>query len=133
MTSPAVAYTGGNALKAATLPNVTTNVPRREVIVLSKEYVPLVVSGRKRTTVREGKRNYRLGDAQIKADDETIAIKIIGIKYKKFGELTDEDAKSDGFEKLGELQAALKKFYPTITETNVTTIVRFDVATGAPK
>ena len=88
------------------------------------------MSGRKRTTVRQGKRNYRLGEAHIKADDETIAIKITGVKYKKFGDLTDEDAKTDGFENLGELQAALRKFYPTINEMKVTTIVLFDVAKG---
>lgn len=94
-------------------------------IPLASQYVDLVRSGQKRATVRAGKRSYRLGPGMLDAGAVNIPIWIDALDTKRVGELTDEDAKLDGFSGLAELRSALMHHYPAIKDDDPVTVVRF--------
>ena len=50
-------------------------------------------------------------------------IKINGQKVVRFGELTEDVARTDGFGSLTELKNELLCFYPTLTDESLVTIV----------
>lgn len=92
---------------------------------LAPEYIPSVRSGDKVTTIRAGRRSYPCGPADLVASNERIAIEIIATRIARYEDLTDEDALSDGFSSLVELQAALRRFYPNISGERPVTVVAF--------
>lgn len=94
-------------------------------IPLSSQYVESVRKGQKRATVRAGKRSYRLGAGMLDAGEVSIPIWIDAIEAKCMRELTPEDAHLDGFPGLIELRNALVHHYPTLTDDDPVTIVRF--------
>lgn len=49
------------------------------------------------------------------------------VEYKKVSELTEEDARRDGFSSVGELIEALKKVYGKVTASDVVTIIHLEV------
>jgi hypothetical protein len=77
-----------------------------------KEYAESIVSGRKRTTVRLST-TLRAGDrVEIVAGGISLGTATIeSVRVKKLGELTDNDAREDGFTRKEELIRALKDIY----------------------
>ena len=84
-----------------------------------------VISRQKRTTIRAGRRSYALGPTQLTSAKRKVPIQIVGVRYKRFGDLTDADALADGFESMNGLSAVLGRFYPTLKPSDVVTIVEF--------
>lgn len=97
-------------------------------IDLSHEFMPLVLGGAKRTTVRKGNRQYPLGAGQLVSKRISVPIFIRGLRHCRFDELTEEDAWADGFDALMDLEAALRRFYPSIRDEDECTIVEFSLA-----
>lgn len=94
-------------------------------IPLAEEFVDAIISRQKRTTIRAGRRNYALGPTQLTSAKGKIPVQIVGVRYKRFEDLTDADAVADGFESIHDLSSVLKRFYPALKPSDVVTIVEF--------
>jgi len=94
-------------------------------IPLAEEFVEAVISRQKRTTIRAGRRNYALGPTQLTSAKHKVPVLIVGVRYKRFEDLTDADALADGFESIRNLNAVLRRFYPALKPSDVVTIVEF--------
>ena len=97
-------------------------------LMLKRRFVDKILSGEKATTIRLGKVGIRSREFYIHAGGRIVARAVVeGIAYKRVKELTDEDAKADGFSSVLELKEELKRFYPNIKEHDWVTIIRFRV------
>lgn len=96
------------------------------VIPLASEYLPLVRGGRKRSTIRKGRRSIEHGPAEIVSGRERIQVTISAVRFKQLAELTEEDARRDGFGSVADLLVALRRFYPELNATSTMTIIDFD-------
>ena len=99
-------------------------------IRLKPEYMDLVATGMKRSTVRAGVRNIDPGAAEIVSGSHAIPVEIMKTVIKRFDELTEQDARTDGFETLDGLAAALRRFYPQIGPADPVSIVYFERVRG---
>jgi len=95
------------------------------------EYIPLILTGRKRSTIRLEKKKFKVGDTVYLASLSTGRIfgkaKITGITKKTVAELSDEDAKRDGFKDKISLIETLKSIYGNIPEDTSVYIIEFKV------
>ena len=100
-----------------------------EKINFDSEYVEPIVSGEKITTVRRGIKSYPVGRiVELTADGKRFALaKVKKVVVKRVSELTDEDAKRDGFESRDALISALRRIYGEIKDEEFVTIVHFEV------
>ena len=94
-------------------------------ILLAPDLVPLVVNGKKTSTVRLGIRHYPLGPARIVSDRVDIPIEITETQFTKVGLLDEHVARSEGYDSLDELLRALERFYPKAALDHDITVVRF--------
>jgi len=94
-------------------------------IPLAARYLPLVLAGRKTTTIRRGHRDYPVGPAVIFSSPGHVEIVITGVRFARLSELSEQDAFSDGFNSLAELRNALDTFYPKLKHDEPMTVVRF--------
>ncbi len=78
----------------------------------SGEYRELIISGKKRVTIRK-RVNLKVGDeVYVHCGGEIIGkAKILEVEKKRVDELTDDDAKLDGFKNKDELIKELKRIY----------------------
>ncbi len=97
-------------------------------LMVKGEYVDDILSGRKRATIRLGKVKVKYDELIVHGGGRPVAkVKVTNVVYKKVKELTDEDARKDGFRGLSELLEALKKVYGDIKPDDTVTIIEFDV------
>uniref|UniRef100_A0A7C3UGX2 ASCH domain-containing protein n=1 Tax=Geoglobus ahangari TaxID=113653 RepID=A0A7C3UGX2_9EURY len=91
------------------------------------EYVEAIIQGKKITTVRKGIKRYPIGRiVELTVDNKPFAkARVDKVVVKRVKELTDEDAKKDGFNSKEELIEALKKIYGSIKDSEFVTIVHF--------
>ncbi|MGC9210090.1 MAG: ASCH domain-containing protein [Acidilobus sp.] len=91
-----------------------------------KRYLEKVLEGRKRSTIRLGRVVVRDRIVTIVGDGRPVALaRIDEVIYKKVKDLTDEDARLDGFKGLAELFRELRKIYGDFTLEDDITILRF--------
>lgn len=97
-------------------------------IMMKKDFAELVLAGIKTATIRLGvvkpKRKYVLLHSGGKVLAE---LEITGAEIKRVKDLTDEDAKQDGFEDKKSLVEVLKEIYGNIQGDDKVTIIRFKV------
>ncbi|WP_202320227.1 ASCH domain-containing protein [Archaeoglobus neptunius] len=100
-----------------------------ERINFDSEYVEPIISGRKITTVRRGIKSYPVGRiVELTAGGNTFALaRVNKVVVKRVRELSDEDAKRDGFETRDELISALKRIYGNIKGEEFVTVVHFEI------
>jgi hypothetical protein len=98
-----------------------------DVIKIYPEYYQSVVTGKKRSTIRKGRKNYELGDATLDFGDRSLDVYITAIMLKPYGLLDDEDAIDDGFDSLEDLQAVITSIHPDVETFHDMTIVFFDL------
>ena len=93
--------------------------------MMSHRYVKALLEGRKRSTIRPGV--LRVADrVYIHSRGKIVAVaEVEAVAYKRVSELTDEDARLDGFDSREELVAYLKKRYPGLRDSAMVTIVKF--------
>jgi|Deesub1362B_J571_1020462.scaffolds.fasta_scaffold05745_3 hypothetical protein len=98
-------------------------------INFNPEYVGLILRGRKSTTVRKGKRRYAKGEVvELTVNHKPFAkARVLGSEVKRIAELTDEDARRDGFASREELLRVLRRIYGKLSESEFVTIVHFEV------
>jgi ASC-1-like (ASCH) protein len=92
---------------------------------LHADYVSLVRAGKKRSTVRKGIRKIESTLADLVAGKYRLRVLVTDLDVKPFGTLSASDAERDGFETLADLQHALHRFYPDITQSDPVTIIGF--------
>ena len=93
------------------------------------EYIPLVLGGLKKTTIRD-KLKYRVGEIVYIADlrgNVYCRARITRIDDKYISELSEEDALRDGFKSLDELREALKEIYGELDESRKVYIIHFKI------
>lgn len=93
-----------------------------------KRYLQMILEGRKRSTIRLGRLVLRDRLLTIVGDGKPIALaRVDEVIYKKVRELTDEDARVDGFRGLIELFRELRRIYGDFSLEDDVTIIRFTV------
>ncbi len=98
-------------------------------INFDEEYVDLILSGRKKSTVRKGIKSYEIGKiVYLTASNKPFAkARVTKAVVKRIKELSDEDARKDGFENKEELVNALKKIYGRVDDTDIVTVIHFEL------
>ncbi len=94
-------------------------------LMLSRQYVEELLSGKKRATVRLGKIE-RDKEAIIHSGGRIVAVaQILDVRHKRFAELDDFDAQLDGYKNAEELKRALRRHYPSIKDDDVVSVIVF--------
>lgn len=98
-------------------------------INFDKEYVNMILNGKKRTTIRKGLKSYPVGKiVEFTADNKVFCkARILKAVVKRLKELNDKDAAIDGFKSKDDLVKALKKIYGNVKDDEFVTIVHFEV------
>ncbi len=94
----------------------------------SKEYKGKIKRGVKKQTIRLSTRLKEGDEVKIIAGGEVLGTaKITKVEKKTLDELTDEDAKRDGFENLNQLVKALRRHYGRISDKSKVCIISFEM------
>ncbi|AFK23116.1 ASCH domain-containing protein [Pyrococcus sp. ST04] len=100
-------------------------------MLVDNKYKKKIMSGKKVTTIRYGSYEAKPGSEVylvITPSDTAIAkVRITKIEKKKVRELTNEDAKLDGFSDVRELMRELNKIYGELYGDDEVTIIGFEV------
>ncbi|MEM0489993.1 MAG: ASCH domain-containing protein [Ignisphaera sp.] len=101
----------------------------RRYLMVKGRFARLILEGVKTTTTRLGKVIPRLRTVIIHSDGKPIAEALIkNVTYKKVCELTDEDAKRDGYNSVEELLNDLRNIYGRdIHQEDVVSIIEFEI------
>ncbi|MFE9479172.1 ASCH domain-containing protein [Streptomyces spororaveus] len=92
-----------------------------------RDYLDAVRSGRKTTTVRF-RDPVEVGPVSLVFEldeDVTVPGVVTQVTGKTVAQLSEEDARADGFRDLAELQDRLRYHYPRLTPADAVTIVHF--------
>lgn len=97
-------------------------------MMFSRKYLERLLDGSKLTTIRAGNVRYRPGDVLIVHCGGLVLgrAKILRVERKKLIDLSEEDARKDGFGSLRELLQALKQHYPNLKRDTPLTILEFE-------
>lgn len=97
--------------------------------MVSGRFAELILNGVKTTTIRLGKVIPKSSLVIIHSEGRPIAEAVIkSVVYKKVGELTEEDAKRDGYRSLEELLKDLERIYNVkISPEDIVTVIEFEV------
>lgn len=100
----------------------------RRHLMLSKKYAELLLNGVKKATIRLGYVIPKHDEVIIHSGGKPIAkAKIVGVEYKKVRELTDDDAKLDGFNNVSELLKELRRVYNGLRQDDIVSIIKLEV------
>jgi hypothetical protein len=81
------------------------------MLFMRKEYFPAIRSGRKTTTLRYwSRRQVRPGSDHLIRGLGTV--RVLSVERIGASQLTEEDARADGFNNLAELHRAMEELYP---------------------
>lgn len=97
-------------------------------LMIKSKFLNDILKGTKRATIRLGKVQVKSREFYIHSGGQIIAkARLKRITYKCISELTDDDAKIDGFSSRDELINALKEHYGDIKDDDYVTIIEFDI------
>ena len=101
---------------------------RRHIMVKGR-FVKDILEGRKRATIRLGKVVPRYDEVIIHGGGRPIAkARIVRVVHKRVRELTEEDARKDGYSSVEELIRDLEKIYGVkLSSDDYVTIIEFEV------
>jgi ABC-type ATPase with predicted acetyltransferase domain len=94
------------------------------------EYLSAVRFGTKRSTIRKGRVTVHEGLILLTARGDVEPVNVVKCRTTQLSRVTEDEARSDGFEGLGALQAALKRHYPKITDNSWVTVIEFEPVGG---
>ncbi|MFP3265812.1 MAG: ASCH domain-containing protein [Acidilobus sp.] len=96
------------------------------VLTFKRKYLNLILSGRKRSTIRLGSFQVRGKYLKVVSSGRPVAVvQVDRVIHKKVKELTDEDARLDGFKGLPELFRELRSIYGDFLLDDDVTIITF--------
>ena len=97
-------------------------------LMVKGEYVDNILSGKKRATIRLGIVKLRYKELIVHGGGRPVAkVRVTNVRYKRVVELTDEDARLDGFKNREELLEVLRKAYGELKPNDYVTIIEFEV------
>ena len=101
----------------------------KKMITIKGRFIDLILEGRKTTTIRLGRVIPLNDELYIQSGGRIVAkIKVKHVEFKKIKDLTDEDARRDGFRSLRELIKNLKNVYQMrVSPDDIVTIIEFEV------
>ncbi|RDD52195.1 ASCH domain-containing protein [Nanoarchaeota archaeon NZ13-N] len=93
-----------------------------------RRYKDALLSGEKKLTIRTTKPNLRKGDTFIAHCGGRVIgkFKVIDIYLKKIKDITEEEAKLDGFSSKEELLRELRSYYRGLNENKEVVIIKFE-------
>ncbi|RLG81626.1 MAG: ASCH domain-containing protein [Thermoprotei archaeon] len=95
-------------------------------LMVKGQYVKDILEGRKTATIRRGIVKPKYREVIIHGGGKPVAkVLIERVYHKRVLELTDDDARKDGFNSKEELVRELKKVYPGIEDNEWMTIIEF--------
>ncbi len=101
---------------------------KARVLTFKSKYVNLILSGRKRATIRLGRHRIYEKTILIVSRGRPVALaRVDGVIVKKVRELTEEDAKDDGLSNLINLFRELRSIYGDFTLDDDVTVIRFSL------
>ena len=103
-------------------------------LLLRREIFGKVLDGSKKSTSRKGKRDIVNGALIFKmTEDETqqVIVNVTNVRYLPYGEITEDEAKKEGYESLTDLQSVLVKIYGEIPSDELFTFISFEQDGGA--
>lgn len=95
---------------------------------LADDLFPKLSDRSKRGTIRTGKRDIAPGEMLLEAASGATLSHLVDVRrvsYTTAAQLTPEDAALDGYASVSELFAALRQFYPSITGSDLVTVIEF--------
>jgi hypothetical protein len=102
-----------------------------KVIKISRSDMSLLRAGKKSCTVRLG--NASVGRSEMEMSDGRTSVRVRITRVdntRTFEQLTDDDARAEGFSTREELLLDLKKYYPRATPNDQVTVISFQPLTG---
>lgn len=103
----------------------------RKFMLVDSAYKTKILKGKKSTTIRYGSYEAKPGREiyiVVRPSDTAIAkVRIKGVSKKKVKELTDEDARKDGFGNVRELLKTLKGIYGELDVEDEVNIIEFEL------
>jgi len=97
-------------------------------LMVKGNYVNAILESKKVATIRLGIVKPKYNELIIHGGGRPVAkVAIESVEYKKVRELTDEDAKLDGFKTKDELIEELRRLYGYISSDDYVTIIKFKV------
>ena len=101
-------------------------------IALAEQFFKPVKSGKKKITIRENYRNYRLGSAEFYNpinESNKISIDIRSIRYSKIKDLTERECQADGAQDQEKMLEILNRFYE-LDMDSIVNVVEFEAING---
>ena len=97
-----------------------------KTIRLLDRFVDLVINGKKTSTIRYGFVFISDNPVTFMSKKRKIQVFVTQVDYSKcYKDLTDEDARTDGFYSLEALKKEIENFYPNIKPNDQITIIKF--------
>lgn len=94
---------------------------------ISRSDMELLRSGRKKCTVRLGMASVPNPEIVMTDGRTSISVRILSVdSSRRFSELTDQDAKDEGFLSKEELWKDLRHYYPRATDDDPVTVIHFE-------
>jgi hypothetical protein len=103
-----------------------------QTIELREKMFDNVRKGIKIATLRNGKRDYILGDTILYGNEHknAVFIEVTDINYMKLRDITDADAQQEGYAARDGLITVMKDIYKDITDESIVTQVYFRYISG---
>ncbi len=95
------------------------------VLRLDERYVTQVLAGVKTSTIRTKVRLFRRDSELVLEGAVSIRTRIKTTRVCLFSDVSEEEARSDGFQTKEELRKALVEFYPDLGDETIVTIIEF--------
>lgn len=98
------------------------------ILIAGEEMKQDVLDGKKKITIREGRRDYSDGPVLIGCHELNWATmrEISNVRYASLKDVPEEDYRDDGFDSKADMLMALSKFYPDINWDSPVTIIRWE-------
>ena len=102
-------------------------------IKISRDDMRLLKAHRKRCTVRLGTASVATPEILMSDGRESVPVRIVRVDTSRcLAELTDDDARSEGFETREELLKDLSKHYPRAAPSDPVSVIYFENLSVAP-
>jgi len=101
------------------------------MIKLSRGDMSLLRAGKKTCTIRLGDASVPVPEIEMSDGRTSVRVRITSVDNKRaLGELTDDDARAEGFATREELLLDLRKYYPSVAAADQVTVISFQPITG---
>ena len=102
--------------------------PLQAILIAGPEQRDSVLNGTKKITIREGHRDYILGQVLIGCHILNWATmkNITKVTHKYLFEVNEDEYKADGFANWVDLVEGLQKYYPTLTALSPITVIEWE-------